>query len=443
MMDTSTVILITFVAVISGAALAFLTFRRRLSVLADKLDKSSKRVAGLELEVARKAAEAESRRELLAQTRENYDTTLKNLKESHAKAIETLKENQDRQMESVVAHMKAETEKILKQREEELSDGNKNTMDDILKPLKSSIEDMRKAMKENEESHIKNTTELSQQLKNAVEDMKKETTNIGSKADTLSEALTGKPKVQGCFGENFLESILNNENLVKGLHYTREDVNDDRTRPDFVFHFKDGLEEKDLIVDSKVSLTAFVNYMNAGTEEERQTALNEHYRSVRKHIDELASKEYAKKNAKSFADYVLMFMPRDMAFRVALEKDPMIWQYAYGKNVLITTEQTIIPFIKIIQLTWNKYQHDTNIIEITKAAENMIERVGAFYDSYKDLGKKLNAVTREYNSGIIKLRDGGASITTSARQVMKIGVKREKNKEFSIPSDEVGLIPEE
>ncbi|MBQ2037519.1 MAG: DNA recombination protein RmuC, partial [Alistipes sp.] len=106
-------------------------------------------------------------------------------------------------------------------------------------------------------------------LKNAVREMQEKTSDVGRKADSLSEALTGRPKVQGCFGENFLEAILAGEGLQEGKHYSREAANEDLSRPDFVFHFKENLEQKDLIVDSKVSLTAFVDYMNAETEEEK------------------------------------------------------------------------------------------------------------------------------------------------------------------------------
>ena len=331
--------------------------------------------------------------------------------------------------------MTAETEKLLKRREKELSDGNQTTMDSILKPLKESITSMEKAMKENAESHLKSTTELSEQLKQAVKEMEEKTSDVGKKADTLSEALTGRPKVQGCFGENFLNDILAGEGLQEGIHYTREAANEDLSRPDFVFHFKDGYEEKDLIVDSKVSLTAFVEYMNAADEQQKNAALDRHLKSVRKHIDELAKKEYAKKNAKSFADYVLMFMPRDMAFRVALEADPMLWQEAYQKNVLVVTEQTIMPFLKIMQLTWNKYQHDTNTLKITQAAQNMIDRVADFYDQYIELGKKIKAVGTAYNSGVTKLQDGGRSITTSARQVISLGAKLSKGKQLNVPEE--------
>ncbi len=370
----------------------------------------------------------EDMKEMLRKEQENHEKAMKDLQESHEKALKEMKE-------SVVASMTAETEKLLKAREKELKEGNQTNMDGILKPLKESIDAMEKAMKDNASSHVETTTKLSEQLKHAVKEMLEKTSDVGKKADTLSEALTGKPKVQGCFGENFLDAILANEGLEEGKHYTREAANEDMSRPDFVFHFKDGLEQKDLIVDSKVSLTAFVDYMNAETPEEKAAALDRHIKSVRKHIDELSRKEYAKKNAKSFADYVLMFMPRDMAFRVALEADPMLWQEAYKKGVLIATEQTIMPFLKIMQLTWNKFQHDTNTLKITAAAQNMIDRVAAFYDSYTELGKKLKAVSVEYNKGITKLQDNGQSITTSARQVINIGVKRSKGKEFTVPEE--------
>ena len=358
---------------------------------------------------------------MAAQAQANYDKALAQMKET------------------VVASMTAETEKLLRKREKELSQGNQSTMDGILKPLKESISAMEKAMKENASSHLETTSRLSEQLKNAVREMQEKTSDVGRKADSLSEALTGRPKVQGCFGENFLEAILAGEGLQEGKHYSREAANEDLSRPDFVFHFKENLEQKDLIADSKVSLTAFVDYMNAETEEEKASALDRHLKSIRKHIDELARKEYARKNARSFADYVLMFMPRDMAFRVALEADQMLWQEAYKKGVLIVTEQTIMPFLKIMQLTWNKFQHDTNTQKITLAAQNMIDRVAAFYDSYTELGRKLKSLCTEYNKGITKLQDSGQSITTSARQVISLGIRRSKGKEFTVPEEIVEI----
>ena len=364
--------------------------------------------------------EMENSEKLSQQAQVNYERALKEMKET------------------LVASMTAETEKLLKKREKELEEGNQTNMDGILKPLKESISAMEKAMKENASSHVETTARLSEQFKQAVKEMQEKTSDVGKKADTLSEALTGKPKVQGCFGENFLDAILAGEGLQEGKHYSREAANEDLSRPDFVFHFKDGFEEKDLIVDSKVSLTAFVDYMNADDEAAKADALDRHVKSVRKHIDELARKEYAKKVAKPFADYVLMFMPRDMAFRVALEKEPGLWQEAYQKNVLIATEQTIMPFLKIMQLTWNKFQHDTNTQKITQAAQNMIDRVASFYDVYIDLGKKLRSANTAYNNGVSKLKPDGQSITTSAKQVIALGAKLSKGKELKEPEE----IPE-
>ena len=347
-------------------------------------------------------------------------------KEDYEKALQEMKK-------TITATMEAQTQKLLREREEELKRGNQSNMEDILRPLKESIKSMQEAMKDNEKSHVETTAKLSKQLEQAVKDMTEKTNDVGKKADSLSEALTGRPKIQGCFGENFLNDILIREGLKENEHYTREEANADKSRPDFVFHFKDGMEEKDLIVDSKVSLTAYVEFMNADSEEERTEALNKHVKSVRKHIDELAAKDYTKKTSKSFADYVLMFMPMEMAYRTALSADPMLWQDAYDKNVLIVTEQTIIPFLKIMHLTWNKYRHDTRIQEITAAAQMMIDRVADFYTLYIDLGKRLSDAGKVYNTGVGKLREDGHSITTSAKKVIGLGGKLSKGRVLSEP----------
>ena len=347
-------------------------------------------------------------------------------KEDYEKALQEMKK-------TITATMEAQTQKLLREREEELKRGNQSNMEDILRPLKESIKSMQEAMKDNEKSHVETTAKLSKQLEQAVKDMTEKTNDVGKKADSLSEALTGRPKIQGCFGENFLNDILIREGLKENEHYTREEANADKSRPDFVFHFKDGMEEKDLIVDSKVSLTAYVEFMNADSEEERTEALNKHVKSVRKHIDELAAKDYTKKTSKSFADYVLMFMPMEMAYRTALAADPMLWQDAYDKNVLIVTEQTIIPFLKIMHLTWNKYRHDTRIQEITAAAQMMIDRVADFYTLYIDLGKRLSDAGKVYNTGVGKLREDGHSFTTSAKKVIGLGGKLSKGRVLSEP----------
>ncbi len=393
-------------AVIAGAGAWFIT---RMSFM-DRM-KVQERMHQKELENAER---------LLKQAQVNYENALQEMKKT------------------VTASIAAETQKLLKERENELTEENQSNMETILKPLKESIETMRKAMKDNETSHVETTAKLSKQLEQAVREMTEKTSDVGKKADSLSEALTGRPKVQGCFGENFLNDILIREGMKEGEQYTREAANADKSRPDFVFHFKDGLDEKDLIVDSKVSLTAYVEYMNAETEEERTTALDRHVKSVRKHIEELSAKDYTRKTDRSFADYVLMFMPMEMAYRTALAADPMLWKDAYQKNVLIVTEQTIIPFLKIMHLTWNKYRHDTRIHEITVAAQNMVDRVADFYDQYTDIGDKLKEVAKAYNKGAIKLRPGGRSITTSANQVIDLGAKLSKKKELSVPE----AIPE-
>ncbi|MBO4571607.1 MAG: DNA recombination protein RmuC [Bacteroidales bacterium] len=440
------VIIAAAVAVLFAFLMPFLLLNSRNRV---NMARMQGEVKALDDQVKERDGRITGLRERLDSERERLEGVRKEeiaaLKEEQKQQLTALKEERDAEIEKMVANVRKELrleyEESLKAKKEELSKGNKSDIEGILNPLKESIEGMKKAMKENSDEHLKSTTELRSQLEQAVKEMGARTADIGAKADNLSEALSGRPKMQGNWGENMLDSILAQEGLIKGMHYTREDAREDLSRPDFIFHFKDGNDEKDLIVDSKVSLTAFVRYVNAGDEEERKAALDEHLKSIGRHIDELSRKEYFKKvdKGKAFTDQVVMFMPIDQAFRVALDADPMLWQDAYAKGVLIATEQTIMPFLKILQLTWNKYQQDSNLQEIKEAAERMIERVGLFYDSYKDLGKRLKAACDTYNEGITKLEDNGRSITTAARQVMKFGVKRSKGKEFQVPEETVAL----
>lgn len=438
-MDTLTLIILAVAAVILTFVLTYVIMNSRSKV---RLAQKDGRIDVLEGTVGEREKD-------IRELQESSAAALSDLKANHKAELDNLRQMHQEQLQTVVAQvrneLKLEYEESLKARKEELSNGNKSDIESILNPLKESIEGMKKAMKANADEHLQSTTELKTKLEQAVKDMGARTADIGAKADSLSEALSGRPKMQGNWGENMLDSILAQEGLVKGMHYTREDAREDQSRPDFIFHFKEGEDQKDLIVDSKVSLTAFVRYVNAETEEERTAALDEHLKSISRHIDELARKEYAKKvdRDRMFTDQVVMFMPIDQAFRLALDANPMLWQEAYAKGVLIATEQTIMPFLKILQLTWNKYQQDTNLQEIKEAAENMIERVGLFYDSYKELGKKLKLACDAYNSGVAKLEDNGKSITTAARKVMKFGVKRSKGKEFSVPETPVLLSEEE
>lgn len=400
------------------------------------------RVHDLQITLKEREGDIEAERRVARQAAESYERALADTRERCDVAVRELREQQEKQVASVVARMTAESEKILREREKQLTEGNKTNIEEILAPLRESIVDMKRVMRDNAESHTKSTTELSKQLEQAVRDMQEKTREVGSKAEDLAQALTGRPRIQGDFGENFLEDILVREGFENGLQYERQYVNDDLSRPDFILHFKEGAEDKDLIVDSKVSLTAYARYVNATDDETRLKALSEHEASVRRHIDELSAKEYPKKG-KAFASFAIMFMPIDMALRAAIDKNPEIWQYAYRKGVLIATEQSIMPFIKIMSLTWRKFHQDSSIAEIMRYAEDMVGRVADFYKHYRELGTRLKGVCSAYNSGITQLEDHGQSITTSANQVMRLGVKASRGKVVEVPEKKVYLTEDD
>ena len=228
------ILLIAAVA-LTAALLTFLVTRMILT------DRSRKAISARDMEIARQKA----------------------MLEASEKSLKEMKASGDEALKALRAEVTAQTETILKAREAELSKNNRTQLDEILNPLKESMVQMRKAMDDNAREHVRSATEMKEKFAQAVKEMGQKTSDIGAKAEELTTALTARPKVQGNWGENFLEDILSRDGFEKGLHYDREVANTDLSRPDFRFHFRDGIEEKDLVVDSKVSLTAFVRYVNA------------------------------------------------------------------------------------------------------------------------------------------------------------------------------------
>lgn len=372
------------------------------------------------------AAERTAHAEALAAEREKRENDLRQLREAQHEALRE-------QAEALRTEFAATSAKLLKEQSDSLENDSRKDIDDILRPLRETMAEMNKAMNATTKAQTDEHATLREQLRQAIDDMRRTTDAVGTRAEQLAVALTGKPKMQGCFGENLLETILAMEGFHRGQHYDREVANRDDSRPDYVFHFVDDGEQRDLVVDSKVSLTAYAEYMNATDDATRAAALKAHLASIHKHIDELSAKEYHAKTGayKSFADYVLMFMPNDMAFRVALDAEPDLFSRAYARRVLITTEQTIIPFLKILHLTWNRYDEDRRVAAIMESAGNMIDRVQDFCDSYNRLGAQLRTAFGTYNAAANKLADHGPSIVTSARQVVSAGAKLKKAKDFT------------
>lgn len=374
-------------------------------------------------------------------------------REQHEKALAELKAGQEKAIEAAKTALALENEKILKAREEALKKEAAETMKAITGGLDQNIKDMKDAFEAQKKSHAEETSSIKTQFAETVKHLKEQTESIGSKAENLASALKGQNKMQGIFGETILENILKAEGLREGHDYDAEFwlrdrkgniiVNEEtgkRMRPDFALHFPD---DTDILIDSKVSLSALSDYFAAETDEERANASRRNLESVISHIGELTSKEYQKHvEGRKTLDYVIMFIPNYGAYQLAKQEDKDIFAKAFQKNVLITTEETLIPFLRLIRTAWVQKEQMENISEIVSAAQEMVNRVGIFCHANAELEKDLEDVLDGFKENTKRLVDGKKSIVKAAMKAIHHGIQAPTGKN-ALPAIDPGLSDEE
>lgn len=339
----------------------------------------------------------------------------------------------------VQEQLKTATEQLLRKRSEELDKTNQSQMGAIIAPLRAVMDEMKKSMDDNKESFTRNTSALSEQLKN----MLQATSSLGAEAEKLSRALQTGPKVQGDFGEMKLNDLLDKFGFTKGLEYDvqyvmrdakgkviRNDDTNDGMRPDVVLHYPD---KKDVIIDAKASLTAFIGYVNAHTDEERKAFLEEHCRSVRKHVNELADKQYNRYSmeGRETLDFVIMFVPQEAAMQLAVSADTNLWSYAFDKKVFITGEQNLFAVLRMLQITWTQQRQEENQEKVYGLANTLLDRVGDFMERFDEMGDKIQKVQNAYEHAELKLK-GNQSLLVPARKLVEMGAK--ENPKHPLPT---------
>lgn len=380
----------------------------------------------------------------LALQRESYEMTIAELKEGHERTISELRrsyeEAQARHLEIMRAEMTAESERVLKEREEELEKRAKATFETLTGGLDRNIKDMREAFEQNRRTHTETSQSLKENIDNAVKSLREQTTAIGDKADNLADALKGRNKAQGNWGEVILENLFTAEGLREGRDYDREETlrddqgniirNEDtsrRMRPDFILHYPDG---NDIVVDSKVVLTALYDYCAAEDEASKADAAARNLAALREQVKCLARKDYSRylKPGHKMLDYVIMFVPVYSALRLAYESDRNLWHDAYSQGVLITTEETLMPFLRMISIAWASHEQVANQQQIIAAAETMIARVSDFCTAHAKMGRKLEEALEQYEISDRKIRERGQSIVGAANRLISYGVPKNPKK---------------
>ena len=349
---------------------------------------------------------------------------------AHKDAMDALQKRFDETVEKVSTQLKEETGEMLKARQKEFSESSSLSLGQIVTPLKENIAELKKAMEDGSKEQAERDGEMRERIKSLME----HSDAARKSADELAAAFKHGNKMQGDWGETILEELLSSQGLTKGVHFDTQAVIRDaegRTvrnadggimRPDVILHLD---ERREVIIDSKVSLSAYVDYVNAENEPERQNFLKAHLDSIKKHVKELATKDYSSyvKLPKVSAGYVIMFVPNMGALWTALNAEPDLWRKAADQNVYIADEQSLYGALKIVSMTWTQVAQAQNHEKVYELANEMIDRVGQFMEKYEAVGKALKKATEEYEAAERKLSPQGQSIINTSNKLIKLGAK--------------------
>ncbi len=349
-------------------------------------------------------------------------------------------ESFQKQLEAVRGQLTAETEKLLKQREDALQKKAEETFTSITGNLNKDIKAMQEAFDAQKRTQTEGNATLKTVVEQAVKHLQEQTSSIGTKADNLAQALKGQNKMAGTWGEIILYNMLISEGMVEGRDFDKEEtlrdslggivLNEDsgkRMRPDYILHYPDKTE---VIVDSKVSLDALSDWLAAEDPAVKDDAARRNLAAIREQIKSLSTKRYQSyiRDGYKTLDYVIMFIPSYGALQLAKTLVPNIFNEAYQQGVLLTTEETLMPFLRMIRIAWTNYDQARNQEKIIKAAQTMIDRVYDFSKAHAAMGSKLRDAMEEYDKVSAKINDSGNSIITSAKQLLKLGVPKNPKK---------------
>lgn len=442
--------LLFFLAGALAAVVAMMVVgQRKTRTLTDRISLLSSENSAKQREAEMLARQIEDGKQeherLLEEARRQFESRLEETNRRHDREKDERTALLDKQFEErlklVQEQLNTTTERLLKQRSEELDKTNRSQMDSIIAPLKAVMTEMKKSMDDNRESFTRSTASLSEQLRQ----MHATTTSLGVEAEKLSKALQAGPKIQGDFGEMKLNDLLDKFGFTKGVEYDvqytmrdakgnviKNDDTDDMMRPDVVLHYPD---HKDVVIDSKASLTAFIGYVNAENDDERKRYLEEHVKSVRRHVDELAVKSYGKYSMEggTTLDFVIMFVPQEAAMQLAVSADTTLWNYAFDRNVVITGEQNLFSLLRLLQIAWTQQRQADNQEQVFGLANTLVERVALFVERFDKIGKNVEAVQSAFEDAK-KAMTGNRGFVTSARKLVDMGAK--ENPRRKLPDED-------
>ncbi|MFT5249646.1 MAG: DNA recombination protein RmuC [bacterium] len=313
--------------------------------------------------------------------------------------------------------------KILDEKSEKFTKQNKVNLDLLLNPLHKKIESFEKKVETSQKESVGMHSALKQQL----EGLKDLNQQMSKEAINLTKALKGDSKAQGDWGEIQLEIILEKAGLSNGIHFTTQggyrDENENLKKPDFIINLPDN---KHLIVDSKVSLTAYEGYFSSENNEDKETHLKKHVASIKKHIKELSEKQYTELYGINTPDYVLMFVPIEAALLIAFNENNKLYLEAFDKNVVLVSTSTLLATLSTVSSIWKQEDQKRNVIEIARQAGALYDKFVGLVEDLTGVGKKLDSAKNDYSAAMNKLVDGRGNLISSVEKIKKLGAKAKK-----------------
>ena len=398
----------------------------------------------------------------IEQSNLHHASEVQSLKQSHAVEVQSLKaqmENErqyaaklraesDQQWAQKLENLKQEMHRMtieqqrvaaeqLAAKQSALQENNRLQMDELLKPIKEQFADFKKSVEESKTQNEVNKKELQntfeatmklfqQEQQQAVSSLKEQTSKIGSDAANLTKALKGDSKMQGDWGEMVLETILENSGLRKDEEFfiqeNTKDENGRNFRPDVIVRFPEG---RSVVIDSKVSLTAYTDALAAGNDEERERLMKAHALSVRKHIDELAEKDYSKLVDDAIG-FVLMFIPNETSYIAAMKQQPDLSRYAYQKKIIIISPSNLLMALQLAYNLWQYDRQNKNVEKIVKTAADLYDKVATFEDTFTGIGDLITRLSGTFDKARKQLYDGSGNVMRRVESLKGLGVTPKK-----------------
>lgn len=438
-MDFTTIALVITLLLLVGVGFVATQWR------AQKLVAESERQQ-LQIDRDREASLRAQRETDLVALRDRFNEAEKQLSALAASSAAELKAEQERvtaeqerskqylaDLEKLRATMSTEFQalaaKILDEKTKKFTEHSREQVDSLLRPLKQQLTDFRQRV-----DHVhKDDSADRASLKTQIEQLRQLNTRITDEAQQLTRALKGQAQARGAWGELVLERLLQssglraNEDYVTQESFTNEDGS--RVRPDVIVRLPD---ERHLVIDSKVSLVAYEQAVNASEADERAAALKAHAAAVRRHVKELSGKKYEDLGQLHTPDYVLMFVPLDPAFVAALETDPALYEWAFDRRVILVTSPTLLVTLKTVASLWKQDRQTKNALEIARRGGLLYDKFVGLYQDLENIGKHLDNTRKSYDQALGKLREGRGNLLTQVDELRELGVKTKKQ----LPAEE-------